>query len=243
MMIRLTSIFLISSAILLTPVEALFAETMASLVKATTFQFNPPDDGIPSNTTGGASRNLFGCRRQETATKASNITLLVPSSFMGLTVSAHPEFFLYAEQTLARQLFVNIQDEQGETIYQGYKTLPESTGLISIKVPEEASDLSLESTYRIAVVPVCGDSLQPDDPILIGYVKRVSLPQSVQTAPLTSTFEKVGIYAELGIWYDTLMMLDQILRSEPANSDAVVAWETLLTIGGLESFELTFSAH
>lgn len=243
MMIRLTSLFLISSAILLTPVEALFAESMASLVEATTFQFNPPDDGIPSNTTGGASRNLFGCRQQETANKASNMTLLVPSSFMGLTVSSHPEFFLYAEQTLAKQVFVNIQDDQGETVYQGYQALSKSTGLISIEVPEETPELVLESTYRIAVVPVCEESLQPDDPVLIGYVKRVSLPQFVEATATTSTFEKAEIYAESGIWYDTLMMLEQILRSEPTNSDATVAWETLLTMGGLESFELSFSAH
>ncbi len=238
MITRLTSLFLISSVFLTIPSRPILANSTTQLNRATTFQFNPPDDGIPNNTTGGASRDLLGCRQQESATQAANIALLAPSSFMGLTVAEHPDFFLYAEQTLVKQVFVNIQDEHGETIYQGYQALPLDTGLIKIEVPVEAPSLVQESTYRIAVVPLCEESLQPDDPVLVGYIKRVTLPESVAALNSTaSTFENAELYAASGLWYDTLMLLEQTLRNEPNHLDANAAWETLMTIGGLITLE------
>ncbi len=233
MITRLTTLFLTSSIILTVPAGPILANSTSQLTQATTFQFNPPKDGIPDNTTGGASRDLVGCRQQETATKAAGITLLAPNSFMGLTISEQPNFFLYAEQTSAKQLFFNVQNERGETIYQGYQALPQDTGLIKVDVPAEAISLVQDSTYRIAVVPVCEESLRPDDPILTAYIKRVNLPETLDSNSTTSTFDNARRYAASGIWYDTLVLLEQTLRHEPTHSDAITAWETLLSVGGL----------
>lgn len=229
-----TTALVLSAVVLVTTVGHSLAQPTDQLnQEALTLQFNPPDEGLPDNTTGGASRNPDICRRQHTATKASNLTLLAPSSFIGLTVAEHPKFYIYANQTLSRQLFISLEDEQGAPLYQGIQTLSITTGLISVDLPAETPTLETGHTYRLSVVPICGESLRPDDPILTGYVKRVLPPQASESDTRKSSFEQARLYAESGIWYDTLELLGQDLRGEPNNEILINAWESLLISGGL----------
>lgn len=229
-----TTTLILSTVVLGTTVGHSLAQPTDQLnQEVLTLQFNPPDEGLPDNTTGGASRNPDLCRRQYTATKASNLTLLAPNSFIGLTVAEHPSFYIYANQTLSRQLFISLEDEQGEPLYQGIQTLSTNTGLISVDLPVETPILETGHTYLLSVVPICGESLRPDDPILTGYVQRVLPPQTSETDTSISSFGQARLYAESGIWYDTLALLGQDLSNEPNNEVLINAWESLLTSGGL----------
>ncbi|MEM6252810.1 MAG: DUF928 domain-containing protein [Cyanobacteria bacterium P01_D01_bin.156] len=242
-MIRSIALVLLSSLVYIggtLNASAIYAAELPTDIES--FHFNPPKDGIPDNTTGGASRNPDRCRHQETATKASNITLLAPNSFMGHTISAQPAFFLYAEATLAQKVFVNIENERGEVAYSGYQSLPTDTGLIRIIFPEDASSLTPNIIYKITVVPVCADILRPDDPALVGYVKRISNLPFQSTNSFRSAFEEAMMYAESGIWYDTLVLLEQTLRDDPTFGSVNAAWNMLLAIGELTQFDLTLNA-
>ncbi len=240
MMIRFAALILASSLVCMGPLKASPAYGTDPFTDIERFHFNPPKDGIPDNTTGGASRNPNRCRYQETATKASNITLLAPSSFVGHTVSAQPDFFLYAEHTLARKVFISVENEQGEITYSGYQPLPTDTGLIRIVLPDETPSLILNRVYRVTVLPVCGSFLRPDDPALVGYVKRIAQPRYMRSAE--AAFEDAIIYAEFGIWYDTLMLLEQTLHDELSYESINAAWNMLLSIGELTQFDLTLNA-
>ncbi|MEM9805308.1 MAG: DUF928 domain-containing protein [Cyanobacteria bacterium P01_D01_bin.56] len=239
MMIRFAALILVSSLIYTGPLSAVPIYAADPFADVERFHFNPPKDGIPDNTTGGASRNPSRCRRQETATKASNITLLAPSSFVGHTISEQPDFFLYAEHALAQEVFLNIENEQGEIIYSGYETLPTDTGLIRIILPDNAPSLIPDNVYRVTVLPVCEGSLRPDDPALVGYVKRISHIQPLAREHSESAFEEAIIYAESGIWYDTLMLLEETLHDTPSYTSVNAAWNMLLSIGELTQFDLT----
>lgn len=228
MITRLTSLVLLPLVLLAVPVKATFAQAGEQITEATSFEFNPPDDGMPGNTTGGASRPTGACLMRQGATQASNITFLAPSTFLGLTASANPQFLLYVDQPLAQRIFISIQNAKGESIFQGFQALPTDSGIVSVSWPDDAPMLEYDETYKVAMVPVCADSLRPDDPALVTYVKRVSLPTSSQYSEL----EIAQQYAEAGIWYDTLVLLGQALVNEPQDDVLKAAWENLLSAGG-----------
>ncbi|MEM9004017.1 MAG: DUF928 domain-containing protein [Cyanobacteria bacterium P01_F01_bin.86] len=239
MIFRITSLIALSSVLLSGTVEPSLAQSADHISpNGSTFQFNPPDSGLPVNTTGGASRNPNLCRRQNTATQASNIMLLAPTSFVGLTVSEHPDLFLYADQTLARQLFVSLEDNQGEVLYQGFQTLTTDTGLIPIELPADTPNLEMDRIYQFSVVAMCEESLRPDDPIMTTYVQRVSTPRATTLETQASFYDQAVLYADAGIWYDTLISLAAGLRNEPENEVFTVAWESLLMSGGLTDVEV-----
>jgi hypothetical protein len=232
MMTRLTSLIIFSSVLLAVPVEEAFAGPSEQFRDATSFEFNPPDDGMPSNTTGGASRPTSTCLMRQGATQASNITFLAPSTFVGLTVSARPEFLLYVDQTLAQQIFVSIQDVDGDSVYQGFQALPATSGVLRVSLPDDAPALEQDRTYQIAMVPICEASLRPDDPALVAYVKRVSPVLPTGNVSQDSAIAIVQQYAEAGIWYDTLVVLEQALMKDPEDQALQTAWDTLLRSGG-----------
>ena len=234
MIIRVASLLALSTLLFGGMNRTVSAQPVSQLEQdIATFQFNPPDSGLPDNTTGGASRDSNLCRRQQTATQASNITLLAPSSFVGLTVSEHPIFLLHADQTLAKQLFINLQDEQGEVLYQGFQDLPVGTGLFRVELPEDTPYLEVEQTYRLSVVAVCESALRPEDPVMTAYVEKISLPELAASSSQSSSFTEAVAYANFGVWYDTLEILEKSLRTEPENEVFTAAWESLLVSGGL----------
>ena len=233
--LRKASLYILLSSLVIIPVETALAQSSETLEEAAIFQFNPPDDGMPENTTGGASRQGGTCHIQQSTNQAAHITLLTPTSFVGLTVSAHPEFLLYAEQTPVEQIFVSIQDEQGGVFYQGFQSLPTDTGFFNVTLPEASPELELDKTYKISVVPICVDTLRPDDPILTGYIKRIALPSMVTPLSQASTIEIAQSYADAGVWYDTLVLLEQALSGAPEDAALSNAWNLLLTSGGFSN--------
>lgn len=242
MLIKTISCFLLSSALLTLSASTSLAEVAHSLNEATVFQFNPSDEGVPTNTTGGASRNPDECYQQDAVNSASGITFLTPQSFVGLTASEKPEFLIYANNTLAQQLFINVQDETGETIYQGFQALSEDTGFITVSLPSDAPNLVADSVYRLSIVPVCEGTLRPDSPAIVGYVQLVNLPQD-DVSSQNSPFELAQQYAEVGIWYDTLSLLQEELNVNPTDRDLNNAWGILLESADLADSVPNFNAQ
>ena len=193
------------------------------------FQFYPPDEGLPEDTTGGASRDGSNCAVDPNTLEAS-VTLLAPEAYLGLTAASRPEFLVKVENTQAQQLFLSIQGAPGDYHYQAYYPLPGGEGLVRLHLPDEAPDLEVGHTYRWSVAVVCGQRLRPDDPVLTSYVKRVEISQN--TAQL-SALDRLRLYGELGIWYDSLALLDQARQATESNDGLAEAWEYLLLAGGL----------
>ena len=234
-----TSICILSSILIFSSSGTIFAQTNAALEDAASFEFSPPDDGLPDNTTGGASRPTSACLMQQGTHQAANITLLAPASFVGLTVSAKPTFLLHAVQTPVEQVFINLKSVEGKLIYQGFQTLPKNTGFFAITLPEETPDLEIDGTYQLSVVPVCGSTLRPDDPVLTGYVKRIMLSSTAEQLPQAHALEIAQRYADSGVWYDTLLLLKSGLSEAPEDGALLDAWSSLLTAGGFSGSQLS----
>ncbi len=198
----------------------------------------PPEPGAPSNTVGGASR---GDRcSQDRQDLAPYLTPLLPASQKNLTLEQRPIFLVYLPKTAARKAFFSLKDSQGNDYYQTFLDLSEKSGIVQIPLPEDAPILEINKDYKWSFVILCDRNLRPDSPLVEGNVRRIALEDNSQLKSdlqkSTTEIEKAKVYANAGIWYETLAILAQLKQSNPENEALDRAWIDLLKSVGLDHF-------
>ncbi len=198
-------------------------------------KFDPPDEGEPDDTAGGASRDSGKCPQDAIALSPS-ITPLMPATSQGLTVADHPTFFVYVPQTSAQKAFFSLKDSNEDYYYQVTLPLPETPGIISFTLPDDAPALEIGKSYQWSFVTICGEKLAVDDPRVEGRIERVELNSArISQLENLSPLERTALYGADGIWFDTLTTLADLRRSHPEDSTLAARWEALLESVGLEA--------
>ncbi len=194
--------------------------------------FEPPNKNQPVATSGGASRG------QQCIADMNNseipITAIVPAINQRLTVASHPTFFIHVPETSAQKVFLNIQDENEEDSYQKVIPIDGKSGIIGVTLPQDAPPLKIGKNYQWSLALICQESLKPDSPIVQGTVTRVqSQMQLAEISEEMTKLEQAALYAEAGIWYETIATLAQLKQEQPNNSNLLSVWEEVLTSVGL----------
>lgn len=219
------------------------------------FRFKVPNVRASGNRTAGASRGA--CPDHF----ASPVALLPPEQGIGLTVNPNPTFFFNISQpsTASAEFIVQeIQEKKGETtapkdetttpkseiiiireVYATTVDLPKTSGVISISLPQgEDSSQSLEvgKRYQWSFSLICDAQDRRQDIALEGEIERVE-----PSAELTSTLQKAAakdrpsVYAEAGLWYNTVESLAQLRQQHPNDSELATDWAMLLQSVGLDA--------
>jgi len=203
---------------------------------------------------GGGERGVCSCCQQ------INVTPLLPQLPthneipVELTIEANPTFLIYvdkieSDETMASLLLDNaffaLLDEERETvIYETEISLKDKIpGLISINLHETAltnpdSDkdlLEVDKTYFWVFIIPC----EPDDwsysPVTQGWVKRIAKEESlVQELAKTPEINHPKIYADYGIWTETVSSLVKLRERYPDNPRIQADWINLLESVGLD---------
>jgi hypothetical protein len=209
--------------------------------------FEPPNDGQPENTTGGASRSGKVCP-QDAKDLNPSLTLLKPANYQALTVAEHPTFFVYVPQTSAKKALFVLKDESEDYYYQKSLPIPSTAGVVNFTLPPDVPALKIGKNYQWSVVLICGEAIRPDSPAVVGQIRRIEL-NSILSSQLKnlSSLERAALYGKNGIWYDTLATLAQLRRdsstqsiatiapTQPDDSTLAASWEELLKSVGLEA--------
>lgn len=186
------------------------------------FSFIPPEDsGQPRTNRAGGRRDQFCNNSMPTP----SLTLLLPPTNQGLTTAAHPTFLAYLPQTSAKQAFLTLEDEDDNYLYHTIFELPAGAGIVGIPIPDTAPALEPDKYYKVSLAMICGQVLDPNDPVVEGWIKRVELETESQPSPENS-LELGAWYASNGIWFDTLQILADLYKVE--SDSAIAAWEELL---------------
>ena len=194
--------------------------------------FKPPVTSAPSRSTGGASRDGGSCAIGKASKSDASIVKLLPKSNIGLTTEQHPSIMVYIPATTAETAFFSIQDENFNHHYQTTLQLPESPGVMEIKLPASAPALATDTTYQYSLVMICGEYLEPDSPLVSGWIQRIEAKKNaVNQKPSVELASKL---ANDGIWLDALSTLAQLKKSEPSNQSAINSWQQLLNSVGLD---------
>lgn len=206
--------------------------------------FKPPaNDRRPSRTVGAGSRG--GQCPQDIATASTPAALenslplmaLVPPSpnsdglvvNFGLTMAARPTFWMYLPQTSAQKLVLTVQSEDASSHSEWVFPVPSTAGIVSLQPPADAPPLKIGENYQWAVVVMCGERPNPNDPSIAAWVQRVAPTQAI---PQGTALDQAVWHGTQGLWYDMLTALGQELRSQPTNLDLTDTWANVLKSEG-----------
>lgn len=191
----------------------------------------PPEDEQPKQTEGAASRQTNRCAAdsqlsQSTASQDLKLTAIAPQGNYGLTTLERPDLWIYLPETSAKQAILTIRNEDKTPHWQQSVELTEEAGVMGIKLAENAPALEIGSNYQWAVILVCNERPNPNDPVVTSWIKRVERSQSSSTSEL----EQISNYAREGIWYDAL---NTLISSKSSQANWQDLWSEYLESAGL----------
>jgi Domain of Unknown Function (DUF928) len=193
--------------------------------------------GNVSTTTGAATRT--GPKAPGSAAKSGIIALLPEKALGGLTTSKEPVLWLSLNNVQADKMVVEVL-ENGKKFASSTATMPTSNGLVRINLTARAErELKVGETYSWKVTFPCESGLDcqqgVESPEITGWIKRSTLNTRQEKAieQATTPREKAAIYAEAGIWYDSLATLIMLQRKSPQDAEIQADWASLLESAGL----------
>lgn len=199
------------------------------------WNFNPPRGrGISINRQGGATRGPRECIQGN-----STVTALVPASGVGATAAAYPTVFWYMPKSAASDVQLVLENGQEQEIYSTQYSLAKSSdgtvqgtpGVMSLPLPAYANlpPLEIGQDYYWKLAVICDPTDRSTDITIGGGIVRVkpssTLAQNIQKA---TPQERVAIYANDGLWYETIDTLVKLRRERPNDTDLTQAWNKLL---------------
>ena len=156
--------------------------------------------------------------------------------YPGLTAAEYPTLFVFVPETSAQTAqFSLYQDETGaQELYETTISLKNTPGIIAIKIPERAGkSLEIGQRYSWGFSLICPhDSPIADssaNPTIFGIIERTEVSPNVFTAiDSEASLNNALLYAQMGLWHDTLMTLAKLRQSQPDNLTLTAIWQDLL---------------
>lgn len=194
--------------------------------------FTMPNVRASRNRTAGASRGSCG------ADIASPVALLPSEQRIGLTVDANPTFLFNISQPSTASAEFILQDMQNNEVYATTVELPKTSGVISISLPqggESSKSLEVGKRYEWSFALICDARDRGQDIVLDGEIERVE-PNAALTSALQKAApkERPSVYAESGLWYNTVASLAKLRQERPNDAELATDWATLLQSVGLD---------
>lgn len=183
--------------------------------------FEPPGDDAPQDTSGAGSRDGGACTASEPSIRA-----LVPADGFGLTQVERPTVFAQLPATSAQQVALIVTNEAGDYYERAFLPIATQDDIAAFTFPSEFAPLNIGTNYRWSVVVVCGETVQPDDPVLSGWIQRsdAGVLQMNGRSPLN----QAQWYAQNGYWYDMLSALRTEMRSHPTDTQTQALWQSVV---------------
>jgi len=200
---------------------------------------SPPTEGEPKES--GTIGTRGGCLADESL--SPSLTPLTPGTVQGLmenqetvdehptlTVSEHPSFFVYVPKTSATTGEFILTNQQGtQEIHHALVTLPETPGIISVKLPTNLDSLEIGQVYQWSFSLQCNNAGAAGNPTVIGWIERAE-PNPILAKVLgkETPLQLAALYGNYGVWHDLLATLVDLRLSHPEDSNLTMMWENLL---------------
>ncbi len=201
---------------LLTSLGCCLTSTVLAEINMAVLFEPPPESQQPESTESAASRQHGQCfqdisdnQPQESLKDSAKLMPIVPNGNFALTLSDRPNFWVYLPQTSAKQAILTIKEEGANPHWQQSVNLTGETGIVGIPLSDDAPALEIDKNYQWAMILVCGNMPNPNDPVVAAWIKRIDKSQISQRPSLnySTELEKAADYAKQGIWYDALDIL------------------------------------
>lgn len=191
-----------------------------------------PGNPIPLNRQGGATRT------NDCIEIGHSLMALVPES-VGTTAAEYPTIYWYMPKTSASTVEFALRDENQQTVYSTKFALAKSDKgmvldtprIMSLTLPafSNLSPLKIGQEYQWSLVLTC-NPLDFVKPFVEGRIKRVEADPNLERRISQATpQERVALYAEARLWYETVATLVELQRDRPNSQELKDAINKLLT--------------
>jgi len=170
--------------------------------------YRPPLRGAPGGRVGGGTRGVG-----ETL-----VTLFVLApNHVGLTIQEQPNLYWYLSKSTSLPIEVTIIIEEAtHPLLEKRLLIPAESGIQTLRLKDSNISLSIGTQYRwfLAIVP------EPDrrsrDIIAGGIIERIEPPEALHKKLIQADKKAMAhIFAEEGIWYDTVATLSELIETNP----------------------------
>jgi len=241
--LRYQTILFLSLLMPCLPLASLSAQAAPAVSRSTiappyqvSLDFKVPKRGAPRSTAGGASRG--SCALASRLPGKPPLTSLMPSTRLGLTFAERPSFFAYVPQSPAKTAgLLLLNDDDTEVVYEATFAMPSTEGIVRFDLPEAAPALQVGKQYHWYITTLCdATSGLSGSPSVEGWIER-STPTPALTQALQKTLpgDRPALYAEAGIWHETLATLADLRRQNPQNAKFLTDWRDVLHSVGLDA--------
>ncbi|MBD2414874.1 hypothetical protein FACHB389_33715 [Nostoc calcicola FACHB-389] len=200
-------------------------------------QFKPPNNGAPGGNHSGSSGNTGS--RPICPTVEKDITALIPKTNWANTLAERPTFWFYIPYERGRLKLI-LKDESKSTILARVNyEVNKGGGIMGFPIPETAPALELNRAYRWQISFSCEPNIEPSFTGVQGVVERVATNEILKNK-LTSTTTiqgQINLYANQGLWHETITALIQSRRSKPTEQELKQDWSDLLSNTNVELAE------
>ncbi len=199
-----------------------------SLSRSTLANVTPQTDKGTRNSYGGGTRGSCFYQDQKPLTPLTPKT----NNKQELTLASHPTIFIYVPENTAIAGEFILKDSTQKKVYEDIVLLPDSQGIIAIKIPTDQPELKVGTNYNWTFSLICETPIP--EAAVEGSIQRVN-PSADLTTKLQQTpeSERWLIYSEAGIWYEALVTLVEQIRSNPNDLKLTSKWQNLLNSAGL----------
>jgi len=193
--------------------------------------FKPPRRGAPGRREGGGTRDPLACIQGST-----RLTAIMPETNFGLTTVAYPRFFWATPKTRAKaaefKLVAVDEKTADETmVYQTTFRITGEIGVASLTLPHNATlpPLAVGQDYRWSIAMICDPSNRNRDIKVDGWIQRTAVEPGL-TTQLTkaNATDRIRLYANNGIWFDTLASLAELRCARPKDAALTASWVELM---------------
>lgn len=209
--------------------KGLRSQNQQSVPPVNTPVYQPPLRGAPGGRVGGGTRGIG-----DELTTLFALAVLAPNH-VGLTVQEQPTLYWYLSKPMNLQIEVTVIEDQAiSPLLEKQISVPIQPGIHRIRLADYGISLSLGKQYRwfMAAVPTAGR--RSKDIIAGGIIERVESSEALRVK--LSQADKLNIpyiYAESGIWYDTIMAISELIEANPNDMNLRIQRAALLEQVGL----------
>jgi Domain of Unknown Function (DUF928) len=215
------------------PLSGLLFRTSIAIPQFKSVTSLPVPPSNPERTVGGGRRDRGLCP-QDTQVTGQSMIALSPTLTPGHTAVPHPTLLISLPKTQATQAEISLFDRQHQGVYQTKVVLPKTPAVIAFTIPADAPALLPDHDYTWTFALICDPKHRRRDQLISGQIRRVALNSTqIQQFRQANLQTRLQLYRQTQIWYDEIAELYQLRRSQPANSQHQLAWETALKSVGL----------
>ncbi|NEZ57440.1 DUF928 domain-containing protein [Leptolyngbyaceae cyanobacterium CCMR0082] len=192
--------------------------------------FQPTQTGAPGNRESGANRS-GACTQSE-----QGLVALMPDNNLAQTAASHPVVYAYFPASTAQFAEFTLYEEgSDELVYGALFNVTGNSGLVRVDVPARAtvSPLRTGQRYYWYLSLICNVRERASDMTVQGSFERVSGGNVNQQLQGTSVSQQPFVYAEAGLWPETLNSLMEASRTNRATAEQNL--KDLLQSVGLET--------